>query len=690
MSKIDWNALYTSDIEFYRSPSEPKAGDVVRIRFRALQSNVDRVVIHVLEDNQDIPMHRIYRDRWFDYFEGNVGVGTNPVSFYFHISNEEESVNYNRLGVTDNLDPSYAFRLIPDFHIPDWIKGTVMYQILVDRFYDGDPTNNVEDGEYMYLGRRSARIRDWNKGVEPFDVHRFYGGDLAGVLKKLDYLQDLGVRVIYFNPLFVSPSNHKYDTQDYEHIDPHVGRILNHSGEPLPPDDTDNSHATLYQIRTTAPENLEASDQFFQQFVAQCHARGIRVIIDGVFNHCGSFNKWMNKCGFYTPEHGYAPGAYQRYDSPYHDYFSFMENAPEDWPDNESYDKWWGNDTLPKLNYEGSRALCEEILKIGRKWVSPPYNCDGWRLDVAADLGHSAEFNHQFWKEFRRNVKAANPDAVILAEHYGDPSAWLQGDEWDTVMNYDAFMEPVTWFLTGMEKHSDSSKPFLRGDGKTFFATMTYCSARLPENSVQAAMNQLSNHDHSRFMTRTNMRVGRLFNMGAEAAGECIIPAVYRLGAMIQMTWPGAPTIYYGDEVGMVGWTEPDSRRTFPWGREDFELLEYHKYLTRLRLSEDALRRGSVMKLLTGHNYIVYARIEMQETAVIVINASEDSYPLMIPLWLAGVGDEMEIRRVLSTTREGYNAGTLRYHTSDGMLRLDLKPYEGSLFLIRSERFYSL
>ena len=287
------------------------------------------------------------------------------------------------------------------------------------------------------------------------DVREFYGGDLQGVLDKMDYLQELGVEVIYFNPLFVSPSNHKYDIQDYDYIDPHLGKIVSDEGELLPDGQRENRFASRYIDRVTNKANLEASNEMFAQVVAEAHRRGMRVILDGVFNHCGSFNKWMDRERIYEPQPDYPKGAYVSKESPYNSFFLFHDARNELWPYNGTYDGWWGHDTLPKLNYEDSPKLVEYIMKIARKWVSPPYNADGWRLDVAADLGHSPEYNHQFWREFRRNVKEANPNAIILAEHYGDPKSWLKGDQWDTVMNYDAFMEPVTWFLTGMEKHSD-------------------------------------------------------------------------------------------------------------------------------------------------------------------------------------------------------------------------------------------
>lgn len=200
----------------------------------------------------------------------------------------------------------------------------------------------------------------------------------------------------------------------------------------------------------------------------------MKVILDGVFNHCGSFNKWMDRERIYEGEKDYEPGAYISADSPYRSYFRFFKEEPENWPYNGNYDGWWGHDTLPKLNYEDSVKLENYILYIGRKWVSPPYNVDGWRLDVAADLGRSNEYNHDFWKKFRTAVKDANPSALILAEHYGDPSDWLKGDEWDTVMNYDAFMEPITWFLTGMEKHSDEAREELLGNIDNFIGSMAH------------------------------------------------------------------------------------------------------------------------------------------------------------------------------------------------------------------------
>ena len=280
-----------------------------------------------------------------------------------------------------------------------------------------------------------------------------------------------------------------------------------------------------------------------------------------------------------------------------------------------TYEGWWGHNTLPKLNYEESPELEAYVLGVAKKWVSPPYNADGWRLDVAADLGHSQEYNHQFWKKFRKAVKEANPEALILAEHYGDPKEWLRGDQWDSVMNYDAFMEPLTWFLTGMEKHSDEYKDYMLGNIENFENAMTHYMASFGTPSLQCAMNQLSNHDHSRFLTRTNHKVGRAVNLGTQAASEGINRGVMKEAVIVQMTWPGAPTLYYGDEAGLCGFTDPDNRRTYPWGKEDKMLIRFHRDMIRIHRENPAFCTGSVKFLHGDRNILCYTRFQSR-TAV--------------------------------------------------------------------------
>ncbi|MCD8333321.1 MAG: alpha amylase N-terminal ig-like domain-containing protein, partial [Clostridiales bacterium] len=467
------NSLFSDGTADYRIPPEPKANEKVRIRFRTDVNNVDLVILH--HGEEDFEMRVAESDGQFDFYEAEIQLGEEAFHYYFEVVSGVLRCYYDRAGVAREHRKQYEFCIVSGFSTPDWAKGAVMYQIFTDRFYNGDPSNDVKSGEYYYINRPVKEVDFWETHPEDFDVANFYGGDLEGVYQKLDYLQDLGVEVIYFNPLFVSASSHKYDIQDYDYIDPHFGVILEDGGDPLPEGCTDNTRAEIYKKRVTSRKNLEASNELFIRLVKEAHRRGMRVILDGVFNHCGSFNKWMDREKIYRDSADFEPGAYETADSRYHNYFRFQNESA--FPDNGTYEGWWGLDTLPKLNYEGSPELEEYILQIEKKWVSEPFCADGWRLDVAADLGHSEEYNHRFWKKFRDAVKEANPQALVLAEHYGDPEKWLHGDQWDTVMNYDAFMEPVSWFLTGMEKHSNEYKEYMMGNFDNYVNSMTHYMA---------------------------------------------------------------------------------------------------------------------------------------------------------------------------------------------------------------------
>ena len=668
------NALFCDGTSDYVIPAEPGIHEKVRLRFRTARDDAQEVCL--ISGGEALQMQKISSGEVFDYYETEVQLTDTMFVYYFRIKSESEELCYHRCGVSEHPVEYYNFRIMPGFSTPAWAKGAVMYQIFVDRFCNGDPSNDVEDGEYVYIGEPVCKVKDWNEFPAAMDIRRFHGGDLQGVLDKLDYLEELGVEVIYFNPLFVSPSNHKYDIQDYDYIDPHYGVIIEDGGEVLPEGEKDNTRATKYQKRTGDIRNLEASNRLFAKLVEEMHTRGMRVILDGVFNHCGSFNKWMDRERIYEPQPEYEKGAYVSAQSPYRDFFHFFDEREEAWPYNKNYDGWWGHDTLPKLNYEDSPTLEEYILNIGKKWVSPPYNADGWRLDVAADLGYSNEYNHIFWENFRKAVKSANPQALILAEHYGDPGEWLQGDEWDSVMNYDAFMEPVTWFLTGMEKHSDEYREDLYGNSEAFIGAMKTHMRSLHMSALHVAMNELSNHDHSRFLTRTNRRVGRVSYAGAEAASENINTAIMREAIAIQMTWPGAPTVYYGDEAGVCGFTDPDNRRTYPWGHEDKELLSFYKKMIAIHKKYRILRTGSLKFLWNDYQGLCYGRFSHIEQMIVVLNNRDEGREVTIKVWPAGITrmEEVSMTRLIRSSQDGYNDRPKEIRARAGMVNLYLPP----------------
>ena len=675
---IKREAIFSDETNGYVNPSEPGAYDNISICIRVAKDDVDRVeILHGKNYSEATLLRKYHSDYYFDYYKIFTDISNVVFRYVFRISKGKETVYYDRVGVSDGIRVFQGFEIIPDFKTPDWAKGAIMYQIFVDRFCRGDGSNDVLDDEYIYLGVPCTRTTDWYEYPSNFDVGYFYGGDLQGVMDKFDYLKSLGVEAIYFNPIFVSPSNHKYDAQDYEHIDPHYAKIVNDGGELVDPEAEDNLKATKYIIRTTDKENLEASDRFFADFVEIAHQKGIKIILDGVFNHCGSFHKWLDKESIYKNAKGYPKGAFHGVDSPYRSYFRFYE-------DTDSYDGWWGHSTLPKLFYENSDKLVNEILAIARKWISPPYNVDGWRLDVAADLGHSEEFNHRFWTKFRKEVKKINPDVIILAEHYGDPYMWLNGKQWDTVMNYDAFMEPVSFFLTGMEKHSEAFYAEKRGDGKLFWHTLLYAKARMPMPAYMCSMNELSNHDHSRFLTRTNMKVGRLHTVGSKAANEGVDVSVFRQAVIMQMTLQGAPTIYYGDEVGVCGWTDPDNRRSFPWGREDWNILEFHKYAINLHKRHKSLRYGSLIPILGEKDLIAYIRAVKDEQILVVIYTGSEEIEVDIPVWLMGLKNKDSLVRVMLTDETSYNVGEYAIEVKGISAKLKLKKNTAAMYLAKS------
>ncbi len=662
-------ALFCDGTENYVIPSEPEANTNLTLKFRTETNDIDRVWLR--SEGEEIPMSLAEVRGKFNYYSVEWHVTDMPFFYNFKIEKGREICYYGRNGVVDGQELVRSFHIVPGFTTPDWAKGAVMYQIFVDRFYNGDTTNDVVDREYFYIGGMANQVKDWNKFPENVGFREFYGGDLEGIYQKLDYLQELGVEALYLNPIFVSPSNHKYDIQDYDYVDPHYGKIVVDGGKSLS-DGEINKSATKYQIRTTSPENLEASNKVLIKLVDALHERGMKIILDGVFNHCGSFNKWLDRERIYKNQKGYKEGAYFSKSSPYTSFFGFTKNDNSEWPCNASYDGWWGHSTLPKLNYQNSPLLEHYILEIAKKWVAPPYNIDGWRLDVAADLGYGIDYNIEFWRKFRKAVKEINPNAIIIAEHYGNPEPWLQGDCWDTIMNYDAFMEPVTWFLTGMEKHSDAYHIEFDGNGQHFKHVMEQNMMAMMTPSLLTAMNQLSNHDHSRFLTRTNRKVGRVEILGGKAANEYVNPAVMRLAVMMQMTWPGAPTIYYGDEVGLCGFTDPDNRRSYPWGNEDKDLFDFHKKMISIRKENEVLKIGSTKTLLADDKVVAFARFIENEQILVVINCGSTLKQVKIPAWMAEMDLDAKLEMLMYTYQGGYIKHDDVYFVNDGELYLNV------------------
>lgn len=437
---------------------------------------------------------------------------------------------------------------MPDVQTPEWVKDAVFYQIFPDRF------------------ARSPRVPK-PTGLQPWGspptVHGYQGGDLLGVVEHLDYLADLGITAIYFNPIFRSASNHRYHTHDYYQVDPMLG-----------------GNAALREL-------LDAA-----------HGRGIKVVLDGVFNHASR--------GFFQFHDILENGP----ESAYLDWFTV-----EDWPlrpygsTQPNYRCWWGNPALPKFNTD-TPAVREFLWGVARYWIE--FGIDGWRLDVPAEIN-----DDEFWRTFRHRVKAANPEAYIVGEIWDEADRWLQGDQFDAVMNYGVARAAIGFFAAATFDHDYRPGGFRLHEmtARQFLQEIDRLMKRYPWPIVQAQLNLLDSHDTARFIT--------------QARGD---RSALQLALLFLLTIPGAPCIYYGTEIGMAGGPDPDCRRAFPWDEAtwDKELLAWIKRAIALRHTHPVLSRGRFEPLYATDDVCAFGRRLDEERGVVAFNAGRVKHTLNI------------------------------------------------------------
>ncbi len=431
-----------------------------------------------------------------------------------------------------------------DMYTPDWVKDTVFYQIFPDRFAKSKRV------------RKAAGLESWES---PPTVHGYKGGDLLGVLEKLDYLQELGVNALYFNPIFQSASNHRYHTHDYYRVDPMLG-----------------------------------GDEALRELIDACHARGMKVVLDGVFNHASRGFFQFNDILENGPHSAYLDWFYIR-DFPLNAYGG---------SGGLGYDAWWGLPALPKFN-TNTPVVRDYLWEVATYWLE--FGIDGWRLDVPNEIQ-----DDEFWREFRRRCREVNPECYIVGEIWDDASRWLQGDQFDAVMNY-PFGRAILGFAGASRLNIDEIKrcgyqyiPPL--DAKSFAEEVEKMLTRQRQEVIDVQLNLLGSHDTPRVLT--------LISEDEKAL---------RLALLFQMTFPGAPCIYYGDELGLSGAHDPENRQAMPWQQPEAwneSLLEYTKLLVKLRNEHASLRRGSFSTLYADKGIYAYARELEGESFIGIINVS--------------------------------------------------------------------
>jgi neopullulanase len=481
---------------------------------------------------------------------------------------------------------------MPEFtHTPDWVKNAVFYQIFPDRFAK---SKKIEKPTY---------IEPWNS---PITRDGFKGGDLQGVTENLDYLEDLGINAIYFNPIFSSTANHRYHTFDYMQVDPILG-----------------------------------GNEVFFNLLKEAHNRDIYIVLDGVFNHASR--------GFFQFNHILENGE----KSPYLDWFrvyGFPLNAYQGKP---NYACWWNMPALPQLNMDNTQVR-EFVFGISRYWVEK--GIDGWRLDVPFEIK-----DENFWHQFRREVKGVNPEAYIVGEVPWEAQEWLNGDMFDAVMNYQFTAALVGFF--GVGSRDESMVTGMMGlnhipelNAEEFAKRSRELLDLYPRQNALAQMNLLDSHDMPRFLTLVSGNKKAL-----------------RLATLFQMTYPGAPCVYYGDEIGMAGGRDPENRGTFDWDWRgwDEDLRKDFKSYIHLRRQNAALRTGDFEPLYAQRRYLAFVRHLEDEKMLVLINAGDQTWELNLPV-SDYFADGNRLENLLGGEEIAVDAGYLR--------NFKLSPWEGAVF----------
>jgi len=607
-NKIESTGLFHDQGPLFINTSEPNPDTETIVRFRAYKNDLSEASVKYF-DVHDAKFHTVALQKEadcssknFDYWKGAIPASKSNKHYRFKLTDGAKVVWFNATGPADTEPNSGDFYILPGFKTPEWLKNGIIYQIFPDRFCNGDTKNDVQNGSYTHAGKPTVH-RNWGDspkvpaGEDPSMI--FYGGDLAGIKQKLSYIRKtVGANIVYLNPIFKAPSNHKYDTADFDVVDPAFGTL----------EDLSALSAAVHD-KTQEPAG--------------------RLILDGVFNHTGDAHKWFGK---YEPTPGVV-GAFQSKESPYRSFYSFT-NWPKDYAHFMTYD------SLPKLNF-GSTELRKKIFdsadSVAIRYLDAPFNIDGWRLDApkyADENGQQGEnaYNHSIWRDFRKAIKARNADAAILGELWENAKDWVSaGDQWDCATNFDGFTQPVSRWITG-KNYVNEPAPMSVSE---FDKSLRLTRSTYPTCVQQAMSNHLSNHDIIRF--------------GDRAGGDVDKTA---LGLIFQMTYVGVPTIYYGDEYGMNGGADPDNRRTMDWklAAADNPTIALCRKLAEIRNKYSALRTGSFIALHIDDSSKTYgyARMDKQAKIVVLLNNDSTEHTIDLPIEQLDVKDGVKLADEIS------------------------------------------
>ena len=619
------NGLYSDGSICFAEPMEQNGERQLKVSFRVVApSEIKKAWVRYAPDGEgEYKLMKKYNGGTFERWEAKLPLRWKKLGYRFEFLTDHGLMYLNQQGLNtlapnDNCDFVHLDEELP----VSWLPGSTFYQIFPDRFFPGDKSRWDELESYTYAGK-SPTLRPWGeepRGHESGGHIDFYGGDLKGIKEKLAYLTEMGIGGIYLNPIFHAPSNHRYDTQDFRKVDPRLG-----------------------------------TNEDFAELVDALHEKDMRVILDAVFNHVGCGHRWFNKEGFYKED-----GAYQNpQDSPYSEYFIFHDGQ------RDHYDCWLGVKSLPKLDFR-SEKLRDEIYagddSIGKMWLKPPYNADGWRFDVANMLGRNGKIQIQkeIWKEMREHLKDTKEEVYLMGEHFFDPADLLDGEQLDGVMNYHGFYFPVLRWLT--QKEHQTPRDYkgtipIQFTAEDLSAQMMTAMARVPFKIAQGQFNIIGSHDTTRILSRLEGNKKHL-----------------KIAALMLMTWPGIPCIYYGDEIGLKGIGDPACRGCMPWDDKEWdkEIRDWFIELIQQKTHNEALAKGGVMPLHAHNDTFVYGRIHGDEACLIATNRSNKEKTITIDLRPLGVTEQKLNSPLSKTTLE----------PKDGQIELQIPAESADLYVM--------
>lgn len=622
-------SVYSDGTKYFVSNPLPKKGEEITIYIRLYDNAPIINVILRAKINGTECLYKMEKDRvenGLAYFKYSLKIYEDMLKYEFYITTKNNVYYYTQKEITTYMpNETYDFKILTNYSQPSWVKESVFYQIFPDRFCNGNPDNDVKDGEYKFDGYDTIKVKDWNKKPGSYNECHcldFYGGDLEGIKEKIPYLKELGVNAIYINPIFYAATVHKYDCLDYFTVDPHFG-----------------------------------GDKALEELTKTLHENNMKIILDVSINHTGTANKWFNKEGLFFDK---SIGAYNNPDSKERSYYFFNED--------NTYKAWFDVETLPTLNYT-SMDLRDIIYKnensLVKKWLKEPYSIDGWRFDVADVMGRNNEIqlHHVIWPEIRKSIKDTNNNAYILAEDWSDCEEFLQGNEWDSPMNYFGFCRPIREFVGSLDYFSERKNLFkevnYKLNARALKERVTEYLGKLPTVIQENQFNLLDSHD-----------ISRLHN----------IPKVnfedYKGAVIMLFTFIGTTNVYYGDEIGLDGTIEEMEGCRYPmnWQENYKENKYYNLYskLAKIKLNNKAFTEGS-FKIVSCEDYVFsYVRFTSNSLWVIICSVDDMEREVVIPLKAYGKND-------FNKDKDEFNT-KLEYTINNGYMKIKVKPHCSYIF----------